>query len=83
MRFYASAAPGMTLGLTTFEIPGVDSAKVQTELRKKHNILVQAMAGIRSDSRIKGIRVSPNVYTSATEIRRFEAALKAAVRAAA
>jgi selenocysteine lyase/cysteine desulfurase len=61
----------MTLGLTTFEIPDVDSSKVQSDLRKKHNILVQAMTGIRSDSRIKGIRVSPNVYTSIAEIKRF------------
>jgi selenocysteine lyase/cysteine desulfurase len=67
--FYAQSP--MTLGLTTFEIPGVDSSKVQSDLRKKHNILVQAMTGIRSDSRIKGIRVSPNVYTSIAEIKRF------------
>jgi selenocysteine lyase/cysteine desulfurase len=40
------------------------------------------MTGIRSDPRIKGIRVSPNVYTSPAEIRRFVVALKAATRAA-
>jgi selenocysteine lyase/cysteine desulfurase len=73
----------MTFGLTTFEIPGIDSAKVQAELRQKHGILVQAMTGIRSDPRIRGIRVSPNVYTSAAEVRRFATALKAATRAAA
>ena len=82
-RFYATRTQDMTLGLTTFEIPGVDSAKVQTELRQKHGILVQSMTGIRSDPRIKGIRVSPNVYTSAVDIRRFAAALKAATRGTA
>jgi selenocysteine lyase/cysteine desulfurase len=82
-RFYANGARGMTFGLTTFEIPGIDSAKVQAELRQKHGILIQAMTGIRSDPRIRGIRVSPNVYTSAAEVRRFAAALKAATRAAA
>jgi selenocysteine lyase/cysteine desulfurase len=41
------------------------------------------MTGIRSDPRIRGIRVSPNVYTSAAEVRRFATALKAATRAAA
>ncbi|HEX6574100.1 MAG TPA: aminotransferase class V-fold PLP-dependent enzyme [Gemmatimonadaceae bacterium] len=79
-RFYTNGTPGMTFGLTTFEIPGVDSAKVQKELREKHGILIQAMTGIRSDSRIKGIRISPNVYHSAAEVQRFAAALKQAAR---
>ena len=73
-HFYALSTE-MTAGLTTFEIPGTDSSKVQEALRKRHGILVQAMTGIRSDPRIKGIRVSPNVYTSSEEIRRFGSAL--------
>jgi selenocysteine lyase/cysteine desulfurase len=76
--FYA-ASTDMTAGLTTFEIPGRDSSAVQKALREKHNILVQAMTGIRSDARIKGIRVSPNVYSSSGEIDRFGAALAAAL----
>ncbi len=67
VRFYASS-PEMTFGLTTFEIDGVDSAKLQQALRKKRSILVQAMTGIRSDPRIRGIRVSPNVYSTPAEI---------------
>src|SRR5678815_870221 len=82
-RFYATGTPDMRLALTTFEIPGVDSAKLQIELRKRHGILVQAMTGIRSDPRIKGVRVSPNVYTSSAEMRRFARALRLAVRAVA
>ena len=70
----------MALGLTTFELQGLDSTKLQSELRSRHGVLVQAMTGIRSDSRIKGIRVSPNVYTSIAELRRFAAALKVATR---
>jgi selenocysteine lyase/cysteine desulfurase len=80
-RFYSNGGESV-LGLTTFELPGIDSSKVQKELRNKHGILVQAMTGIRSDPRIKGIRVSPNVYTSPAQIRRFVVALKAATRAA-
>jgi isopenicillin-N epimerase len=83
VRFFATGTSGMTLALTTFEIPGIDSEKVQTELRQKHGILVQAMTGIRSDPRIQGIRVSPNVYTSSAEIQRFGAALRVATRAVA
>ncbi|HUQ20598.1 MAG TPA: aminotransferase class V-fold PLP-dependent enzyme [Gemmatimonadaceae bacterium] len=77
-RFYARAE--MTFGLTTFEIPGLDSAKAQAELRQKHGILVQAMTGIRSDSRIRGIRVSPNVFTPAVGMTRFVDALKIVTR---
>ena len=68
--FYA-AAPDMTFGLTTFQIGGVDSAKLRAVLREKYRILVQAMTDIRSDSRIRGIRVSPNVYATPAEIERF------------
>ena len=73
--FYTTSTEMMN-GLTTFEIPGLDSSKTQEELRKQHRVLVQAMAGIRSDARIKGIRVSPNVYTSPDEISRFGSALR-------
>ena len=76
-RFYA-AAVDMTLGLTTFELSGIDSSKLQAQLRKKNTSLGQAMTRIRSDPRIKGIRVSPNVYTSADEIRQFAKALATA-----
>ena len=74
VRFYASS-PEMTLSLTTFEIDGVDSAKLQQALRKKRSILVQAMTGIRSDPRIRGIRVSPNVYSTPAEINTVVRAL--------
>jgi selenocysteine lyase/cysteine desulfurase len=80
-RFYTNG-DDMALGLTTFEIPGVDARKVQAALRSKHGILVQAMTDIRSDPRIKGIRVSPNVYTSPAEIRRFAIALKTVIPSA-
>lgn len=73
LRFYA--ATDMTLGLTTFEVDGVASSKLQESLRKNHGILVQAMIDIRSDARIKGIRVSPNVYATPGEIDRFVSAL--------
>jgi selenocysteine lyase/cysteine desulfurase len=70
IKFYANASDETTLGLTTFELPGVDSSKFQKEIRKD-GFLIQAMTGIRSDARIKGIRVSPNVYTPAEHVHRF------------
>ncbi|MGK2962046.1 MAG: aminotransferase class V-fold PLP-dependent enzyme [Gemmatimonadaceae bacterium] len=81
VKFYASS-PAMTLGLTTFEIDGVDSAKLQQGLRNKQNILVQAMTGIRSDPRIRGIRVSPNVYSTPAEVERVVRAITVESRSA-
>lgn len=74
VNFYASS-PEMAFGLTTFEIDGVDSAKLQQVLRRKHNILVQAMVGIRSDDRIRGVRLSPNVYSTPAEVTRVMTAI--------
>jgi selenocysteine lyase/cysteine desulfurase len=74
-RFYTTSSPEMSCGLTTVEFPGVDSAALQKPLRERHNVLVQAMTGIRSASEIRGIRVSPNVYTTPGELDRFVRAL--------
>lgn len=78
-RFYADDGPESTCALTTFEIPGVDSSALQSALRQTHGMLVQAMTGIRHAPSIRGIRVSPNVYTPATDIERFGEALRVEV----
>ena len=74
-RFYADDAPEMTCGLTVVEIPSVDVSALQQRLRHGHGILTQAMTGIRHAPAIRGLRVSPNVYTSPAELHRFEKAL--------
>jgi selenocysteine lyase/cysteine desulfurase len=78
-RFYSAAAPAMSLGLTTVELPGVDAKALQGRLRRRHRILVQAMSGNARAPGIRGIRVSPNVYTTPAELDRFVAALAAEV----
>lgn len=80
-RFYTTADPAMSLGLTTIELPGRDPTAVQRRLRERHRILVQAMTDIRSAPGIRGLRVSPNVYTTPAELDRCVAALVAAARA--
>lgn len=74
-RFYTANEPGMGLALTVVEFPGVDSAALQRRLRERHGILVQAMSS-RSAPEIRGIRVSPNVYTTPAELDRFVRALE-------
>lgn len=78
-RFYAGDAPEMTCGLTTVEIPGVDPSILQQRRRHRHTILVQAMTGIRPAPAIRGVRISPNVFTTLAEIERFGRALATAV----
>ena len=72
-KFYSSLPMGGTL--THIEIPGIDPAVAQKRIRERHSILIQGMTEIRSDSSIRSIRISPNVYTSLGEITRFVTAL--------
>jgi selenocysteine lyase/cysteine desulfurase len=77
-RYYAE--PAMALGLTTVELPGADPAVLQKRLRARDRILVQAMVGNARAPHVRGLRVSPNVYTTPAELDRFVDALAAAVR---
>lgn len=74
-RFYTSADPQMSLGITTLELPGVDSDALQKQLRDHARILTQSMAGNSRAPEIVGLRVTPNVYTTLAELERFVTAL--------
>lgn len=75
-RFYTSADPRSHIGITTFEIPGVSTDQLQKRLRGEHQILTQSMAGDARTPEIRGLRVTPNVYTSLAELDRFIHALR-------
>jgi len=68
----------MSVGITTVELPGVNSDDLQKRLRKRHRILTQSMADNRRAPEIRGLRVTPNVYTTTAELDRLVTALKAA-----
>jgi len=74
-RFYTVPEAGAPGALSVMELPGRDSAELQTALRRDHGILVQAMNGARAPE-IAGLRVTPNVYHTPTELERFVAALE-------
>jgi isopenicillin-N epimerase len=76
-RFYTLPDDAMSCGLCTVELPGHDAEVLQQRLRAEHGVLVQAMSGSRRTPEIRGIRVSPNVYTAPEELDRFVAALTA------
>jgi len=65
----------MSCGLGVFEMEGVDLSTVQKALWEKKKILVQFMDGGPRAHELKGIRVTPNVYTTTAELDKFVAAL--------
>lgn len=79
-RFYSAPAPEHSCGLCTVEIPGMEAAALQARLRERDRILVQSMSGNRRAPEVRGIRVSPNVYTTPSELDRLVAALRTAAR---
>ena len=57
----------MSCGLATFEIGGVDPVALTQHLWKQHRILVQSIV----HEEFKGVRVTPNVYTTLNELDKF------------
>ena len=70
VRFYTSFAPEMSCGIATFEIVGIKSSDLSGYLAGGHRILVQSMSSRRAPE-IKGVRVTPNIYTTLDELDRF------------
>lgn len=79
-RFYTNDRLEMSYGLCTVEIPGVDAGALKKRLRAHDRILVQSMSGNARTPDIRGIRVSPNVFTTPAELDRFVTALVDGVR---
>lgn len=78
-RFYTTDDPSMSTGITTLEVPGVDTDVLQKRLRDRHKVLTQSMAGSTRAPEIGGLRITPNVFTTLNEIDRLVAALKASL----
>lgn len=78
-RFYTSDAAEASVGICTIEVPGIDPNALQRRLRTR-GVLVQSMAGNTRAPEIRGIRVTPNVFTTPAELDRFVTALLIAVR---
>jgi len=79
-RFYTTDAVEAGVGVCTIEVPGIDADRLQRQLRTRHGILVQSMAGNARAPEIRGIRVTPNIFTRLAELDRFVVGLTTAVR---
>ncbi len=80
IRFYSVAEPDASCGLATFEVPGITSERLQAVLWKEHRILVQDMLWGGRTPEVRGVRITPNVYTTPGELDRFVAAVHRVVR---
>ncbi|MCO5297399.1 MAG: aminotransferase class V-fold PLP-dependent enzyme [Fimbriimonadaceae bacterium] len=76
VRFHTNLQPAHSCGLTTVEVVGIEPGDLAGWLLDKHGVFV---TGINHPS-FKGIRVTPNVYTTFEEIDRFAAAMRIAAR---
>ncbi len=76
IRLHTSLRPGLSCGIATMQIDGVDSKALSRHLLKRHGIVVTPIL----HDQFEGIRVSPSVYTTPAEIDRFCMAIEAVVR---
>ncbi len=75
VRFHTSLEPGFAGAIATVEIEGVDPGKLAEWLWKAHRIFVVAI----NHDEVKGIRVSPSVYTTHEELERFCEAMETVI----
>ena len=76
IKFYTVDEPWASCGLLVFELPGKKPADLQRALWQRHQVLVQAQAPDDVPS-IRGVRVSPAIYTTVDEIDRAVNAIRA------
>lgn len=67
VRLHTSLRPGLACGIATVEIEGIDPGELVGHLWSRHRIIVTPIV----HPEFRGIRVTPNVYTTIEEVDRF------------
>jgi len=67
VRFHTSWEPNQSCGIANVEIVGIDPGAISSYLMDRHKIYTVAIL----HDEFKGIRVTPNVYTTLKELDRF------------
>jgi len=83
IKIYSSVDPSQTWGIGYVGIEGIDARELNDFLWNKYRILGQAMTGGAYPAQqfdFRGIRITPNVYTTLDEIDTFVAAMTDAAR---
>jgi isopenicillin-N epimerase len=76
VRFHTSFKDNQSCGIANIEIDGIDPGALQTYLMDKHKIFTVAII----HDEFKGIRVTPNLYTTIQELDRFCDVMETVVR---
>jgi selenocysteine lyase/cysteine desulfurase len=79
-RFYTASDDASSCGLATLELAGIDPDAVRKTLWERDRIFVQNMGGNARTPEIRGVRVTPNVYTAPADLDRLVAALEREAR---
>ncbi|HEU4390140.1 MAG TPA: aminotransferase class V-fold PLP-dependent enzyme [Blastocatellia bacterium] len=77
VRILTPYDPAQSCGLANFSVEGIDHIKLGTHLWEQYRIIVTPI----THNEFRGIRVTPNVYTTLDEIDTFCAAVERAMRA--
>ena len=76
VKLLTSLKPGFSCGIATFAVDGIEPGKLGEHLWEKRRILVTPI----DHPDVKGLRISPSVWTTPAEIDVFCDAVEAAVR---
>ncbi|HET7230748.1 MAG TPA: hypothetical protein VFJ16_12140 [Longimicrobium sp.] len=71
VRLHTSLRPGRAYAVAMVQVDGVEPGKIYEELWTRHRIITSPT----NWGGVKGIRVTPNVYTTLDEIDRFVEAM--------
>ena len=76
VKLLSSLKPGLGCGVATFAVDGLEAGKLADHLWEKRKIVVTPI----DHPDVKGVRVSPSVWTQREEIDQFCEAVESAVR---
>lgn len=76
VKLHTNVTPGMACAMATIGIDGLDSAKLTSWLWDKHRTFVTTVG----QGDFHGVRISPNVQTTLSELDRFCEAVELALR---
>ncbi len=76
VKLLTSLKPGFACGIATVAVDGVDQGKLVDHLWEKHRIIATPIG----HDDVKGVRVSPSVWTTLEEIDRFCEAMEAVIK---
>ena len=84
VRLLSSFKPGETWGLAAVGIDGIEPSRIVSHLWDRYRIIVAGLSGAEPPGQqydYRGIRVTPNVYTTLGEIDTFIGAMQELVKA--